>query len=65
MKKLLKEALKLRFMYYNIYENKEDIWHKKYKGHDLYSVVVKSLDYDFKDIGLMMPKLLEEYEKNL
>jgi len=65
MEKLLKEALKLRFMYYNIYENKEDIWHEKYKGHDLYSVVVKSLEYDFKDIGLMMPKLLEEYEKNL
>lgn len=65
MEKLLKEALKLRFMYYNIYENKEDLWHEKYKGHDLYSVVVKSLDYDFKDIGLMMPKLLEEYEKNL
>ncbi|MDZ7819220.1 MAG: hypothetical protein U5K55_11725 [Aliarcobacter sp.] len=65
MKKLLKEALKLRFMYYNIYENKEDIWHEKYKGHDLYSVVVKSLEYDFKEIGLMMPKLLEEYEKNL
>jgi hypothetical protein len=65
MEKLLKEALKLRFMYYNIYENKEDIWHEKYKGHDLYPVVVKSLEYDFKDIGLMMPKLLEEHEKNL
>uniref|UniRef100_UPI0040472FDC hypothetical protein n=1 Tax=Aliarcobacter sp. TaxID=2321116 RepID=UPI0040472FDC len=65
MEKLLKEALKLRFMYYNIYENKEKEWHEKYKGHDLYSVVVKSLEYDFKDIGLMMPKLLEEYGKNL
>lgn len=65
MEKRLKEALKLRFMYYNIYENKENIWHEKYKSHDLYSVVVKSLDYDFKEIALMMPKLLEENEKNL
>ncbi|MDD2888341.1 MAG: hypothetical protein PHY66_11090 [Aliarcobacter sp.] len=65
MEKQLKEALKLRFMYYNIYENKEDIWHEKYKGHDLYSIVVKSLEYDFKEIALMMPKLLEENEKNL
>ena len=65
MEKRLKEALKLRFMYYNIYENKEDKWHEKYKGHDLYSVVVKSLDYDFKEIALMMPKLLEQHEKNL
>jgi len=65
MEKRLKEALKLRFMYYNIYENKEDKWHEKYKGHDLYSVVVKSLEYDFKEIALMMPKLLEQHEKNL
>ena len=65
MENQLKEALKLRFMYYNIYENKEEIWHEKYKNHDLYSVVVKSLEYDFKEIALMMPKLLEQYEKNL
>jgi hypothetical protein len=65
MEKQLKEALKLRFMYYNIYENKEDIWHEKYKGHDLYNVVVKSLEFDFKEIALIMPKLLEENEKNL
>jgi hypothetical protein len=61
----LKEALRLRFMYYNTYENKENIWHEKYKGHDLYYVVVKSLEYDFKEIGIMMPKLLEEFEKKL
>ncbi len=65
MEKHLKEALRLRFMYYNTYENKEKIWHEKYKGHDLYSIVVKSLEYDFKDIGLMMPKLLEEFGKDL
>jgi len=65
MEKKLQEALKLRFMYYNIYENKENMWHEKYKGHDLYDVVVKSLEYDFKDIGLVMPKLLEQSEKNL
>lgn len=65
MEKQLKEALKLRFMYYNIYEDKENIWHEKYKKHDLYSVVVKSLEYDFKEIALIMPKLLEEHEKNL
>ena len=65
MEKRLKEALKLRFMYYNIYENKEEIWHEKYKNHDLYSVVVKSLEYDFKEIALIMPELLEQHEKNL
>ena len=65
MENQLKEALKLRFMYYNIYENKESLWHEKYKNHDLYSIVVKSLEYDFKDIGLMMPKLLEEFGKDL
>ena len=65
MEKHLKEALRLRFMYYNIYENKEKIWHEKYKGHDLYDIVVKSLDYDFKEIGIMMTKLLEEFGKDL
>ena len=65
MQKHLKEALRLRFMYYNTYENKENIWHERYKGHDLYDVVVKSLGYDFKEIALIMPKLLEEHEKNL
>ncbi len=52
-------------MYFNIYENKEEIWHEKYKNHDLYSVVVESLGYDFKEIALIMPKLLEQHEKNL
>jgi hypothetical protein len=65
MEKHLKDALKLRFMYYNTYENKENIWHERYKGHDLYDVVVKSLVYDFKEIGVMMPKLLEQFGKNL
>jgi hypothetical protein len=63
---LLKEALKLRFEYYNFYEKKEPEWHSKYKNHRLYDVVNKSFDYDFKEIGQMMPKLLkEEEEKSL
>ncbi|MGA1932915.1 hypothetical protein ACH5BF_09390 [Arcobacter sp. YIC-464] len=54
--------MRLRFEYYNLYENKEQKWHKKYEGHKLYEVVVKSFEYDFKDIGLMMPKLLAKYK---
>lgn len=65
MENQLKTALRLRFEYYNTFEGKEDIWHKKYKEHDLYSVVVKSFEYDFKEIGEMMPKLLEQSEKKL
>ena len=65
MKNQLKTALQLRFEYYNLYESKEDIWHKKYKEHNLYNVVVKSFEYDFKKIGEMMPKLLEQNEKKL
>ena len=65
MKNQLKTALRLRFEYYNLYESKEDIWHKKYKEHNLYNVVVKSFEYDFKEIGAMMPKLLEQNEKKL
>ncbi|WP_320034101.1 hypothetical protein [Halarcobacter sp.] len=61
-KKLITEAYKIRFEYFNIYENKENRWHEKYKNHDLYSIVVKSLKYNYKEIGLMMPKLiLEEF----
>lgn len=65
MKNILKTALRLRFEYYNLYEGKEDIWHKKYKEHNLYNVVVESFEYDFKKIGEMMPKLLEQNEKKL
>ncbi|AXX88824.1 hypothetical protein CKA55_03015 [Arcobacter suis] len=65
MKNKLKIALRLRFEYYNSYEGKENIWHEKYKEHNLYSVVVKSFEYDFKKIAEMMPKLLEQSEKNL
>lgn len=61
----LKTALSLRFEYYNLYATKEKDWHKKYKNHDLYKVVVKSFKYDFKEIAKMMPKLLEEFEENL
>lgn len=65
MKNKLKIALRLRFEYYNSYEGKENIWHVKYKEHNLYSVVVKSFEYDFKKIAEMMPKLLGQSEKNL
>ena len=65
MKNQLKTALRLRFEYYNLHEGKEDNWHKKYKEHNLYNVVVKSFEYDFKEIGEMMPKLLEQNEKKL
>ena len=65
MENQLKLALRLRFEYYNTFEGKEDIWHERYKEHALYKVVVKSFEYDFKEIGKMMPKLLEQSEKNL
>lgn len=57
--KLIKDAYRLRFEYYNTFEGKEDKWHEKYKNHNLYEVVTKSLDYDFKQIGEVMPKLIE------
>ena len=62
--KLEKEAYKLRFEYFNLYENKETKWHEKYRNHDLYNIVVKSLDYRFHEIGNVMPKLLEELDTN-
>lgn len=57
---LLKEALKLRFEYYNVYASKEEKWHKKYSDNKLYDLVVKSFEYDFKDIAIVMPKLIEQ-----
>ena len=65
MEDKLKKALQMRFEYYNLYENKEAKWHKKYENHDLYEIVLKSLEYDFKDIALIMPMLLKKSEKNL
>ncbi|WP_424687054.1 MAG: hypothetical protein ACNI3H_02840 [Halarcobacter ebronensis] len=62
--KLEKEAYKLRFEYFNLYENKETKWHEKYRNHDLYNIVVKSLDYRFHEIGQVMPKLLEELKNS-
>ena len=64
MEDQLKQALRLRFEYYNTFEGKEDIWHERYKEHALYKVVVKSFEYDFKEIAKMMPILLDEIEKN-
>lgn len=61
----LKTALKLRFEYYNLYENRENEWHKKYKNHYLYKVIVESFKYDFKEIAKIMPKLLNDFEKKL
>ncbi len=63
MEEKLKIALRLRFEYYNTFEGKEDIWHKKYKNNELYEVVVKSFAYDFKEIGNMMPKLIKDEGK--
>ena len=65
MEDKLKKALQMRFEYYNLYENKEAKWHKKYENHDLYEIVLKSLEYDFKDIALIVPMLLKKSEKNL
>ena len=62
MEKNLKDAYRLRHEYYNFYEGKENKWHEKYKNHRLYEVVVKSFEYDFKEIGQVMPTLLEEVE---
>ena len=65
MEKNLKEAYNLRFTYYNVYEGKEDKWHEKYKNHRLYKVVIKSFEYDFKQIGKIMPKLIDEFRRSL
>jgi C1A family cysteine protease len=65
VKNQLKTAFQLRFEYYNLYEGKEDIWHKKYKKDPLYDVVVKSFEYDFKEIANIMPELIKQNEKNL
>ena len=64
MKKLekdLQEAYKLRFEFFNLYENKEERWHKKYSYHPLYSLVIKSFQYQFSEIGVKMPQLIEEF----
>ncbi|MGE0051855.1 MAG: hypothetical protein AB7S49_10040 [Arcobacter sp.] len=57
-KQILQEAYKLRFEYYNFYENKEPEWHNKYRNHKLYDIVVESFDYKYNEIGIIMPKLL-------
>ena len=59
---LLEEAYKLRFEYYNIYENNQYKWHEKYKNHILYEVVKNSFDYSYKEIGAVMPKLIEKIQ---
>ena len=56
MKKLekdLQEAYKLRF----------EKWHKKYSHHPLYLLVIESFQYPFSEIGVQMPKLIEEFNK--
>lgn len=59
-KQTLQEAYKLRFEYFNFYENKESDWHNKYKKHKLYDIVVESFNYKYNEIGIIMPKLLEK-----
>jgi hypothetical protein len=61
-KQILNQAYKLRFEYYNFYENKESQWHNKYKNHKLYDIVVESFDYKYSQIGQVMPKLLEKLD---
>ncbi|RXJ70160.1 hypothetical protein CRV08_00930 [Halarcobacter ebronensis] len=61
-KNLLKEAYKLRFEYYNLYEEKEEKWHQKYKNHILYEVVKQSFSYSYIDIAEIMPKLVEKIQ---
>ncbi|QDF29116.1 hypothetical protein [Halarcobacter anaerophilus] len=61
--KLLKEAYKLRFEYFNFFENKELNWHEKYKNHQLYEIVIESFNYDYKQIGEKMPKLLKNFKE--
>ena len=66
MKKLeqdLKEAYRLRFEFFNLYENKEKRWHQKYSHHHLYPLVIESFKYPFSEIGVQMPKLIEELKK--
>jgi len=58
--KLLKEAYKLRFEFYNVYMHKEDKWHKKYVNHYMYDILVESFKYKFSEIAIIMPKLLEK-----
>jgi len=60
MEKQLKEAYKLRNEFYNLYENKEEKWHQKYKAHPLYEIVVESFNYRFHEIGQIMPTLLQK-----
>ena len=56
----LKEAYRLRYEFYNLYEKKENKWHDKYKNHRLYETVVKSFNYKFNEIAVEMPKLLKK-----
>lgn len=57
---LIKEAYKLRFEYFNFFEDKELKWHEKYKKHELYNIVVESFNYSYKDIAKVMPNLIEK-----
>ncbi|RXJ86481.1 hypothetical protein [Arcobacter sp. CECT 8985] len=59
--KLLTEAYKLRFEYFNLYENKQEKWHQKYKNHKLYELVNCSFDYNYRQIGQEMPKLIKNF----
>ena len=59
---LQKEAYRLRYEFFNLFINKEEKWHKKYKDHQLYDVVNESFSYKFNEIGEMMPKLLQKLD---
>ncbi|XPV70124.1 MAG: hypothetical protein ACNI25_06000 [Halarcobacter sp.] len=62
-KQLIKEAYKLRFEYFNFYENKEEKWHEKYKNHKLYDIVIESFEYKYTQIAEKMPELIEKLKK--
>jgi hypothetical protein len=62
IKNLQKEAYRLRFEFYNLYEEKENKWHQKYKNHMLYDIVVESFQFKFNEIGEIMPKLLQKID---
>lgn len=59
---LQKEAYKLRYEFFNLFVDKEEKWHKKYKNHQLYDIVNESFNYKFNEIGEVMPKLLQKID---
>lgn len=55
------KIMKIRFEFYNIYENKEEEFYKKYKENEFFNIVKESFNFSFKEIGIEMPKLINKY----